>query len=137
MSEDWREALHADLAAGRRRKRASRLYDASQWKARRTALKENACCCLCIRFGIYEPATVADHVVPAADSDFAGELQPLCGLCHRLKRLIESRWRKGTLGITELNMSISKEGARLRANAFGVGVDGFALCPWRNNGDSV
>jgi hypothetical protein len=64
------------------------------------------------------------------DSGFEGALQPLCLECHVIKRKVEGRWRKGTLGISELDLSIGKEGARLRAAAFGVGVDGLALVPY-------
>lgn len=125
--ESWRSDLHHELSIRRPSKRVSP-YDTSEWKARRRELKEGADCILCLRFGVQSPAEVADHIVPAADSgDFEGELQPLCLGCHRIKRQIEGRWRKGTLAVTELNLATGKEALRLRAAAFGVGVDGFQL----------
>ena len=126
--EGWRESLHGELAAGKRRgKRASQPYDTAEWKRRRTTLKDGADCVLCLRFGVRTLAEVADHLIPAADGDFEGALQALCGPCHVLKRRIEGRWRKGELSIAELNLATGREALRLRAAAFGVGADGFRL----------
>jgi hypothetical protein len=131
--EDWRADLHRDLAASKRRSKRVSPYDTGAWKTRRNALKHDAVCLLCARFGLQVPGEVADHVMPQADSreDFIeAPLQPLCSPCHVIKRKIEGRWRRGELRISELDLSISKEGARLRAAAFGVGVDGLALVPY-------
>lgn len=132
--EGWRDAVHRDLAAGKQRKGKPRPYDTREWKQRRAELKDGAGCVLCARFGVYEVATVADHIIPTADSGedfYDARLQPLCAPCHVIKRKIEGQWRKGTLGITELNVATGKEAGRLRASAFGVGVDGLALVPWK------
>jgi HNH endonuclease len=129
MSEDWRAAVHRELAAGRRRKGPPKPYDTRGWKQRRAELKDGAVCCLCARFGLAVPATVADHVVPVTNGgDFEGELQPLCFECHKIKRVIEGRWRKGTLAITELNLAVGRQAMHLRAAAFGVGIDGLLIC---------
>jgi hypothetical protein len=61
--------------------------------------------------------------------DFSGALQPLCTDCHKIKRRIEHAWRRGELNASELDLSRSKEGGRLRAAAFGVAVDGFSVHP--------
>jgi 5-methylcytosine-specific restriction endonuclease McrA len=125
--EGWRADLHRDLAA-RRSKREVNPYDTREWKTRRAELKDDAVCCLCIRFGVYERATVADHIQPARDSgNFSGELQALCFSCHAIKRRIENAWRKGKLHIGELNLSRGKEALRQRACVFGVGTDGRDL----------
>ena len=132
MTEDdegWRADVHADLTAGRKRRPQSP-YSTPEWRARRAALKEGACCVLCARFGLQEPATVADHVVPAVDSRaFDGPLQALCEPCHKIKRRLENMWRRKELGIGELNLATGKEAYRLRAHAFGVAVDGLPLHP--------
>jgi hypothetical protein len=134
--ESWRSALHAELTAGRAGKRQPQPYDTRRWKDRRAALKDGAGCVLCLRFGLHEPATIADHIQPVTNGGaFEGDLQPVCANCHKLKRLIEGRWRRGELPVSELNLAVSREGARLRAAAFGVGVDGMPICPWRNNDD--
>ena len=128
--ESWRDAVHRDLTAGKRRPKRVSPYDTRGWKARRTALKYDAACILCARFKLHVPATVADHVVPHANSeeDFhAATLQALCFDCHKIKRVIENSWRRRELGIAELNFATGKEALRLRAAAFGVGLDGFAL----------
>lgn len=128
MTEDWRADLHRDLAAGRRRSKRISPYDTGAWKARRTELKHDAYCVLCARFRLHTPAKIADHIVPVADGGaFEGELQPLCLDCHKIKRVIENAWRKGKLGIAELDLSVGHQALRLRAAAFGVGVDGFQL----------
>ena len=125
--ESWREALHADLTAGRRRKRELQPYDTREWKRRRDALKGDAFCILCLRFGVHTPAAIADHVVPVTSGDdFAGQLQALCTACHRVKKLVEGQWRRGALLTSELDFRISREAARLRAP---VGADGFAIRP--------
>ena len=128
VDESWRDALHQDLVAGKRRPKRISPYDTRGWKTRRSALKHDARCVLCARFKIHVAASVADHIIPSADSTFGGELQPLCGdRCHRLKRRVEGRWRRGELGVAELNFATGKEALRLRAAAFGVGVDGYPL----------
>jgi hypothetical protein len=134
MSADWRSDLHRELAASRARKANSRPYDSREWKSRRAALKAGAVCCLCARFGLDTPAAVADHIQPVTNGGaFEGNLQPVCFDCHKLKRLIEGRWRRGELPASELDLSVSKEGMRLRAAAFGVGVDGMPLVPWNDS----
>ena len=130
MSEDWRSDLHRDLAAGKRRPKRNSPYDTPGWRARRAELKCDAICVLCARFKIHVPATVADHVIPHANSgeDFhEAALQPLCFDCHKIKRVIENRWRRRELAVTELNFAAGKEALRLRAAMFGVGVDGRNL----------
>ena len=124
--ESWRTDLHRDLAP-RRSKRVANPYDTIEWKHRRAELKDDTPCCLCIRFGVYERATVADHVVPHANSgeDFhAAALQALCFDCHKIKRVVENQWRRRELHVSELNFATGKQALRLRAHVFGVGVDG-------------
>jgi 5-methylcytosine-specific restriction endonuclease McrA len=134
--ESWRAGLHRDLVGGRRRKskRPSHPYDTARWKARRTELRDGATCVLCARFGLATMAQVADHIIPALDTEAAdfydAPLQALCLDCHKIKRKIESAWRRRELNIRELDLSQSREGARLRAASFGVGVDGFPLVRW-------
>ena len=138
MSDDWRADLHRDLAAGRRRQHASRPYDTGRWKQVRAALRGSDCV-LCARFGLRVPATIADHVKPAADDHedfYCAELQGICELCHReVKPKLEAAWRKGKLAASELNLAVSREGARLRAAAFGTGEDGFARVQWEGLSD--
>jgi hypothetical protein len=132
VSEDWRADLHAELSAGRR-KHEPKPYDTRAWKSRRAEL-HGAPCVLCARFGLHEPATIADHIQPVTNGGaFEGDLQPVCTNCHGLKRLIEGRWRRGELPASELNLAVSREGARLRAAAFGVGTDGLPLVPWNDS----
>jgi 5-methylcytosine-specific restriction endonuclease McrA len=127
VDESWRDALHRDLVAGRRRPKRVSPYDTRGWKARRSALKYDAACVLCARFRLHEPATIADHVIPTTNGGFEGPLQPLCEDCHRIKRRIEGRWRRGELKVAELYLATGREALRLRAAAFGVGADGFQL----------
>jgi 5-methylcytosine-specific restriction endonuclease McrA len=124
--ESWRADLHRNLTTSRLRKRASP-YSSRAWKARRAELRDGAVCCLCVRFGVQAPAEVADHIIPAADGDFAGELQALCLDCHKIKRVLEGQWRKGVLNARELYLATGKEAMRLRAAAFGTGHDGYPL----------
>ena len=127
MSDDWRADLHRDLTRSRSRKRAAQPYDSFAWKARRAELRDGATCVLCARFGEHVPAEIADHVCPVtAGGNFEGELQPLCSPCHRIKKLVEGRWRRGELPASELDFRTSREAARLRAP---IGVDGFAIRP--------
>lgn len=125
--ESWRTELHRQLIAGRSRKKAPRPYDSRGWKSRRSEVKDGAECCLCARFGQHVPAEVADHIVPAATAGFDGALQPLCQLCHRIKRVLEGQWRRGSLNVSELNLATGRAAMCLRASAFGVGLDGFQL----------
>lgn len=138
MSDDesWRSDLHRDLTAGRTSKRRSRPYGLSAWKRRRSEVRDGACCILCSRFNLSVAGTIADHIVPAANNreDFyEAALQPLCASCHAIKARLEYQWRKGKLPISELDLSISKEGARLRAAAFGVSVSGYPLVQWNDS----
>jgi HNH endonuclease len=58
-----------------------------RWRRRAALqLKLQPICAICLQNGQVVPATDADHIVPHKGNEWAfwyGELQSLCGLCHR------------------------------------------------------
>ena len=79
-------------------------YHTQRWRRRAALqLKLEPLCAICLENGQVVPATDADHVVPHKGNEWAfwfGELQSLCGLCHRsVKQKEERRGYRTDIGI--------------------------------------
>src|SRR5215469_16958370 len=70
-------------------------YHTQRWRRRAALqLKLEPLCAICLQNGQVVPATDADHIVPHKGNEWAfwyGELQSLCGLCHRSVKQKEER----------------------------------------------
>lgn len=67
----------------------SSFYNSQAWRTyRRAFLYEHGLCVVCEDAGIFEVATVVDHIIPINEGGHKWErsnLQPLCHSCHAKK----------------------------------------------------
>ena len=81
-----------------------RWYHTQRWRRRAALqLKLHPLCAICLQNGQIVPATDADHIVPHKGDEWAfwfGELQSLCGSCHRsVKQKEEKHGYHSDIGI--------------------------------------
>ena len=90
---------YSSHTGGRWSSTGEKRYNTARWKKKRLwFIKRNPACVHCKNKGVFTPATVVDHINPAANEEIdfweISNWQPLCATCHNIKSSEEGKIKR-------------------------------------------